>query len=107
MMAGGMGLSTEANGITFVYPQGDTTIQPSMKLPAGGFFFDNIDRGGDFDEYNLDARKDFAHDFGVFDDTTATFLDKESKRLFEETSLGIVGMCGGAGFGDVFTLPAC
>jgi hypothetical protein len=105
LMAGGMEFSKDHEGATYLYPQGDKTGLPSMKLPAGGYFFDNIDRGGEYDEDNLDARKDFAGDFSVFDDDTAKYLEKESKRLFEETNYGIVGMFGG-GFGDVFNLPA-
>lgn len=106
LVAGGLEFTVDENGITYTYPQGDKTVPPSMKLPAGGYFFDNIDRGGDFDEDDLDARRDFAEDFGVFDDETAKYLEKESKRLYEETGYGIVGMCGGGGFGDVATLPA-
>lgn len=107
MMAGGMEFSVDEKGMTYIYPQGDITAPPSMRLPSDGYFFDNIDRGGEYDEDNLNARKDFANDFSVFDDETARYLEKESKRLYTETSYGIVGMCGGGGFGDVFTLPAC
>ncbi|MHB1454515.1 MAG: uroporphyrinogen decarboxylase family protein [Saccharofermentanales bacterium] len=107
LMAGGMKFHTDAAGTTYTYPQGDDTAAPSMKLPAGGYFFDNIDRGGEFDEDDLHPRRDFKDDFGVFDDATARFLESESRRLYSETSYGIVGMCGGGGFGDVFALPAC
>jgi len=107
LMAGGMEFTIDSNGVTYTYPEGDKSVPPSMKMPAGGYFFDNIDRGGEYDEDNLDARRDFAGDFSVFDDETALYLEKESKRLYEETSYGIVGMCGGGSFGDVFTLPAC
>ncbi|MFZ4617465.1 MAG: uroporphyrinogen decarboxylase family protein [Rectinemataceae bacterium] len=107
LMAGGMAFSRDEDGATYTYPQGDSSVAPSMKMPSGGYFFDNIDRGGSYDEDNLDARADFAGDFGIFDDETALHLERESKRLFEETNYGIVGMCGGGGFGDVFALPAC
>lgn len=107
LMAGGMAFTTDSEGATYTYPQGDASEAPSMKLPSGGYFFDNIDRGGEYDEDCLDARKDFAGDFGVFDEDTAKYLEQESGRLYEETGYGIVGMCGGGGFGDVFTLPAC
>lgn len=105
-IAGGLEFDADENGVTYSYPQGDKTVKPSMKLPAGGYFFDNIDRSSDINEDDLDARRDFAGDFPVFDDETAIYLEKESKRLYEETQYGIVGMCGGGGFGDVATLPA-
>lgn len=107
LVAGGMKFSTDEKGNTYTYPQGDNTFPPSMILPSEGYFFDNIERGGEFDEDNLDPRKDFKDDFAIFDDETARYLEKESLRLFNETPYGIVGMCGGGGFGDVFTLPAC
>lgn len=107
LMASGMKFSVDEKGVTYIYPQGDDTVPPSMKLPSGGYFFDNIDRSGEFDEDDLDPRRDFKDDFGIFDDETARYLEKESIRLYDETSYGIVGMCGGGGFGDVFTLPAC
>ena len=106
MIAGGLAFEVADNGVTYSYPQGDRTAKPSMKLPSDGYFFDNIDRSGELDEDDLDARRDYAEDFSVFDDETAKYFEKESKRLFEETHYGIVGMCGGGGFGDVATLPA-
>jgi uroporphyrinogen-III decarboxylase len=105
-IAEGLEFDVDESGMTYGYPQGDRNVPPSMKLPAGGYFFDNIDRGGEFDENDLNAKRDFAEDFTVFDDFTAEHLEKESKRLYEETEYGIVGMCGGGGFGDVATLPA-
>ncbi len=107
LMPGGMKFSVDDNGTTYTYPLGDDSVAPSMKLPKEGYFFDNIDRGSEYDEYNLNATNDFREDFSIFDDKTAKYLESESKKLFEETSYGIVGMCGGGSFGDVFTLPAC
>ncbi|CAA7601393.1 Uroporphyrinogen decarboxylase [Acididesulfobacillus acetoxydans] len=106
MMAGGMRLSVDDSGNTYLYPQGDASVSPSMKMPAEGYSFDNIDRGGDYDEDALNARRDFSEDFTVFDDDTARYLESESERLYETTSYGIVGNWAGGGFGDVFTLPA-
>jgi hypothetical protein len=31
-------------GDWIVYPQGDTSVRPSAKMPASGFFFDALDR---------------------------------------------------------------
>lgn len=105
LMSGNFEYSMDEKGDTYVYPQGDRSARPSMKMPDGGYFFDNIDRSGGFDEDALDSRKDFAEDFQVFDDETAKYLEREAKRLYEETEYGIVGMCGGGGFGDVSMIP--
>jgi hypothetical protein len=105
LMSGNFEYDVDEDGVTYCYPQGDRTAKPSMKIPAGGYFFDNIDRSEGFDEDDLDARRDFAEDFKVFDDETARYLERESKRLYDETEYGIVGMCGGGGFGDVSMIP--
>jgi len=106
LMAGDMAFSRDENYI-YTYPQGDTSVPPSMNMPENGYFFDNIDRSDDYDEDNLNAVEDFKEDFGLFTDDTCRYLETEAKRLFDETEYGIIGMCGGGGFGDVFTLPAC
>jgi len=106
LIASNMAFSRDEKYI-YAHPQGDRNEAPSMKAPVGGYFFDNIDRGGDFDEDRLNAAEDFKDDFGLLTDETCRYLETESERLFNETEYGIVGMCGGGGFGDVFALPAC
>ncbi|HHV59322.1 MAG TPA: methyltransferase [Clostridiaceae bacterium] len=105
LMAQGFEYDVGDDGSIYAYPQGDRTAMPSVRLPKGGFFFDNIERSGDFDEDDLDAERDFGESFQVMDDETANYLEKESIRLFEETDLAIVGNWGGGGFGDVALIP--
>ena len=104
MMAGGMAIS-RGDGNIYLHPEGDLNEAPSMRMPEGGYFFDNIDRGGEFDEDDLNAVRDYKNDFGLFSDEACRYLESESVRLSTETSYGVVGMCGGGGFGDVFALP--
>lgn len=104
-IGGGFEYDVDSNGVTFVYPQGDRTALPSAKLPARGYFFDNINRAGDYDEDHLNAREDFKDAFAVWDDATAEYLARESKRLYEETDYAVLGNFGGGGFGDVAAIP--
>lgn len=104
MMGGGFEFDTDTNGVTYVYPQGDRTVAPSVKMPKDGYFFDSIYRNGEIDEDDLDARRDFQHTYGVFDDETARFLEANSHSLYDDTEYGIVGNFGGGGFGDVAVL---
>lgn len=106
MMAGGFEYDVDENGVTYAYPQGDRSAKPSMRLPAGGYFFDSIDRSGEVDEDNLDPGGDYKDSFSVFDEDTAKYLENESKRLYEETNYAVVGNFAGGGFGDVAVLPA-
>ncbi|MEF9974189.1 MAG: uroporphyrinogen decarboxylase family protein [Clostridia bacterium] len=109
-MGGDFQYDVDAAGNTFVYPQGDRQVPPSAMLPAGGSFFDGIDHCApyDFDELDedqLDARADFQDDFALASDEDARYWERESRRLFDETQYGIVGLLGGAGLGDVAALP--
>ena len=105
LMAGGFEYDVDKYGNIYTYPQGDRTAEPSMKMPAGGYFFDNIDRSKGFDEDNLDPRGDYGESFSVFDEGAARYLENESKRLYRETDYAVVGNFGCGGFGDVANLP--
>ncbi len=95
----------DEQGNTLVYPQGDRNVPPSMKMPQGGYFFDNIDRSGEVDESTLDARRDFKDLYGVYSDEDARYFEQEATRLYEETEYAIILNFGGGGFGDVAIIP--
>ncbi|MBN2625021.1 MAG: methyltransferase [Spirochaetales bacterium] len=92
-------------GNVYVYPQGDRSVSPSLHLPNGGSFFDNIDRAPAFDEEDLDAKRDFSRLYGVFSEENARFLEEESKKLYEETDCAIHYNFNGGGFGDAAIIP--
>ncbi|WP_312641309.1 uroporphyrinogen decarboxylase family protein [Hydrogenoanaerobacterium sp.] len=93
------------DGSIHMYPQGDRTVPPSAKMPAGGFFFDNIDRVTEFDEDNLTPTEDFKDSFSIMTEEDAKFIEQRSIHLFENTEYGIIGNLGGAGFGDSALVP--
>lgn len=93
------------DGSIQMYPCGDRTAPPSVHMPAGGSFFDNINRSPDFDEDNLTPAEDFKQDFGILDDATARYLEEKSKLLYEGTDYAIIGNLGGAGLGDSAIVP--
>ncbi len=66
------------DGSVVAYPQGDRSVPPSGKMPAGGSFFDNIDRSGEFDEDDLMPEEDFSEAFSVMDDDTARYIEKQA-----------------------------
>jgi hypothetical protein len=76
-----------------------------MKMPQGGFFFDNIDRSGEVDENDLDARRDFKDLYGVYSDEDAQYFEQEATKLYEETEYAIIVNFGGGSFGDVAIMP--
>lgn len=109
-MGGGFAYDVDSEGRTWVYPQGDRTAPYSAVMPAGGSFFDSVDHAEPFDmddadEEALTPREDFKDDFGLATEEDARYWESESRRLYEETEYAVVGMLGGAGFGDVACLP--
>jgi hypothetical protein len=105
LMAGGFMWRGDADGSIVAFPQGDASVPPSLRLPAGGFFFDNIDRAPPWREEDLEARRDFKDLFSVYSDGEARFLERESVRLFTETDCALIMNFGGGGFGDAAVLP--
>ena len=105
LISEGNALEAMSDGSVLVYPQGDRSAAPSAIMPAGGYFFDNIDRVPGFDEGNLTPVEDFAHSFSVMDNETALYFEKEAARLCDETDYAVIGNFGGASLGDSAILP--
>ena len=105
LMAGGFEYDMDAKGDVWVYPAGDRTAPYSVHMPAGGFFFDNIERSPEVDEEDLAPALDFKDDFSIPDDGDARYWEETSRRLYEETEYGILGIFGGAGLGDAAAVP--
>lgn len=93
------------DGSLCMYPQGDRSVPPSVRMPEGGFFFDSIDRAGEFDEDNLTPVEDFKDAFGLLSDEDARIIEDKSIELFNNTEYAVIGNLGGAGFGDSASVP--
>jgi hypothetical protein len=106
---GAFEIDVDEKGSKWLYPRGDRSGKPSACMPAGGCFFDGAIRSEPFD-FDIDEEKltpvdDFRDDYTVATDEDARYWEEESKRLFEETEYGIMGVLGGAGLGDVAIVP--
>ncbi|GHU61332.1 methyltransferase [Clostridia bacterium] len=98
--------TTEDEKYVYLYAQGDLSVPPSARMPKGGFFFDNITRSdGNFDEENVNGKKDFAEDFSVFTEEQLRFFEKQTNDLYNNTELGLIGGGGVAGLGDFALIP--
>jgi hypothetical protein len=104
LVPGKFNTEPDENGDILMYVDGDTSYAPCAKMPAGGFYFDSIVRQEPIDDEKLDPR-DNAEDFTAIADRDLAFLERESKRLFEETDEAIMMVLGGAGFGDIALVP--
>ena len=94
----------QENGDLLIYPQGDTSVPPSGRMPKDGFYFDSIVRQEPIDEDRLDPR-DFEEDFKRYGDEELEYLRRTSEDLYRNTDFSIVSWFGQGGFGDVAPLP--
>jgi len=109
-MGGGFEYERNAAGDVRAFVCGDRNAPVGYCMPKGGTFFDNIDHFDepydmDIDEAAMTPREDFRDDFQVATDEDARYWEEESKKLYEGTDYAIVGVLGGAGFGDVAWVP--
>jgi len=93
------------DGSIYQYPQGDRTAPPSGEKPAGGFYFDTIQRGApvDFDRLRVE---DNTEEFSLIPDAELAHLAREAERLYRTTDQAIFASFPGGGFGDLAWLPA-
>jgi hypothetical protein len=101
LVGGGFNVKTDSEGDVYIYPEGDTSVLPSAKLPKGGFYFDNIIRQEPFDEDNLHGKSDFKEQFKLFSDEDLKYYETSVNGIYNNTQYAIIGNFGGAGIGDV------
>jgi hypothetical protein len=89
------------DGSIVIYPFGDRTAPPSGKMPSDGYYFDVINRAEPFDEDNLTPVEDFEGTFPLISEQEAAYLERESKRLYEQTEYAVIGTVPGTNFGDI------
>ena len=90
-------------GNVYLYPEGDTTVLPSGKLPASGFYFDAIIRQKPIDEANLNPSDNV--DVELLKDEDLRYYETEATRLYKETEFSIIANFGGTSFGDIARIP--
>ncbi len=93
----------DANGDTLVYPQGDTTAEPSGRMPKGGYFFDTIVRQEPIDEESLDP-EDNLEEFQPITDAELAYLES-SVAAVSESGRAVVTSIGGTALGDIALVP--
>lgn len=105
LVPGDFNTDPEPNGDILMYPEGDTSVPPSGRMPAGGFYFDAIVRQPELDESKLDPVQNL-EEFQPVSGEDLDYYEKEAERLFNETDKAILGNFGGTGFGDIALVPA-
>ncbi|MHC6202671.1 uroporphyrinogen decarboxylase family protein [Breznakiellaceae bacterium SP9] len=103
LIPGGCALKDDGKGGTYIYPFGDTSVEPSGLLPSGGFYFDNLQRSPEFDEDNANPF-DQVEDFPVVSDAMLDF-HKKRMAVYTKGTRAIQVSPGYFGFGDANNIP--
>ncbi len=96
--------TTDEKGDFYIYPEGDTSVPPSARMPKDSFFFDSIIRQEPIVEENLDP-KDNMEEFSEFTDEDVNFFEQEVNKV-TGSGKAIMLNIGGTGFGDIALVPA-
>jgi len=105
LVPGAFTTSPDEKGDILLYPQGDTTVSPSGRMPKGGWYFDAIIRQDPVDEMNIQV-EDNIEEFGLLTENDLATMQKKAEKLFRDTDRAIIGGVPGASFGDIAHVPA-
>ncbi len=95
----------EPNGDILMYPEGDRSVPPSGRMPAGGYYFDSIIRQPPLVEDQLDPA-DNLEEFAPLSEEDLAYFRAEAERLHSQTDKAILLNPGGTGLGDIAMVPA-
>lgn len=104
MLPGQFNPKLDANGDLLVFPEGDTSVPPSGKMPKASFFFDAIIRQPVIDENNLNVN-DNLEEFGEISQEDLIHWKNEASRA-EKSGKAVVASFGGTAIGDIALVPA-
>ena len=109
LVPAGFVTTTDAKGDTLIYPEGDSTVPASGRMPDGGYFFDAIIRqepllGGPGEDEHLNV-EDNLEEFQPLTDDDLAYFAAEADRL-RGSDRALMANFGGTGLGDIALVPA-
>ncbi|MFW6257411.1 MAG: uroporphyrinogen decarboxylase family protein [Prolixibacteraceae bacterium] len=99
----GFQTTIDQNGNTLSYPAGDTSAQPSAKMPKTGYFFDAIIRQQPFNEEDLNP-EDNLEEYGFVSGNDLVYW-KETTEKARATGKAVIAGLGGTALGDIAHIP--
>jgi hypothetical protein len=99
----GFRTTKDEKGDLLIYPEGDTSVPASGRMPKTGYFFDAIVRQEPIDEEMLDVQ-DNLEEFGLISEKELNFW-KESTRKARATGKAVIAGLGGTALGDIALVP--
>ncbi|GAK55112.1 putative methyltransferase CmuC [Candidatus Vecturithrix granuli] len=99
LVPGAFNTTVDVNGDLLIYPEGDMSVPPSGRMPAGGDFFDTIIRQAPIDDAKLNP-EDNLEEFQPIRADTLAYLKAEAEKL-KNSDRYVLGNFGGTGMGDI------
>ena len=99
----GFHTTKDEKGDELIYPEGDTSIPPSARMPKAGYFFDAIIRQKPLVEKELDV-KDNLEEFGLVSESELQVW-KVSAQKARATGKAVIAGLGGTALGDIALVP--
>lgn len=96
-------VTVDAEGNTLIYPQGDTAVAASGRMPSGGYFFDCIVRQEPFDEEKLNP-EDNMEEFTLITQEELDHIVRTVQAAIA-TGRGVIATFGGTALGDIALVP--
>ena len=96
-------VTTDLNGDTLMYPEGDTSVPPCERMPKTGYFFDAIIRQEPIVEEELKV-EDNLEEFGLITDKDLEHWRIEVDKAYFSGKAVIAGF-GGTALGDIALVP--
>jgi len=104
MLPGQFNTKLDRNGDLLVFPEGDTSVPPSGKMPKASFFFDAIIRQTEIDDSKLDVT-DNLEEFSEISDEDLIYWGNQANQA-KSSGKAIVASFGGTAIGDIALVPA-
>ena len=98
----GFNYTHNSNGDILMYPEGDTSLQPSSMMPRSGYF-DALERQEPIDDLTLKI-EDNLEEFGLVTDNDLIYWKVQIESV-NNGSLAIVATLGGTALGDIALVP--
>ena len=104
LMSADFEYDVDERGYTLVYPCGDRSAAPSLQMPKGGSFFDNIERS-EYDEDNLTPFEDYKDSYPVKTEEDCEYWAENIQKIYDNSDYAVFGVLGGMSIGDAAEVP--
>ena len=96
-------VTSDSQSDILIYPEGDTSISPSARMPKSGYFFDAIIRQETIDEESLDVQ-DNLEEFGLVSEKDLEHWRIEVDKAYY-SGKAVIAALGGTALGDIALVP--